>query len=155
MAYGAVALTGGVNDENWDDILKDYSINFAVSVAVPIATNAIGIAAEALATAIQKKIEERAGMGNGYEHGYGEKEGDRIPSKPTDLDDPIYKTNVQSISYYDAEGKLIRRETPSTPTAVLSVLDKAVDESYVDAEGNIGACSNPAQKREVHVAVVR
>ncbi|MBN2525179.1 MAG: VCBS repeat-containing protein [Deltaproteobacteria bacterium] len=49
-AYGAAALTGGVTDENWDDILKDYSVNFAVSSV------ARGIA--------QKAIAKRAGMGD-------------------------------------------------------------------------------------------
>jgi len=33
MSYGAAALTGGVNRENWDDILLSYSANFAVSAA--------------------------------------------------------------------------------------------------------------------------
>jgi len=32
-SYGAAALTGGVNKENWDDILISYSVNFAVSSA--------------------------------------------------------------------------------------------------------------------------
>ena len=52
-AYGSAALTGGVNDENWDDILKSYSINFAAnSVANGIADRAVEAASK------------RAGMGS-------------------------------------------------------------------------------------------